>query len=122
MTLIELRRAALQEAAVVAAGEPAQPEDDQLVAEKYAALFDMLLAEGLVAWALDEDVPAYADQPLTMMLAAAIAPAFGIEGQRLADLRVGGSVGLPQPSIAERILRRQLASNYVSHPVATEYF
>lgn len=122
MTLAELRRAALQECGILASGEEAEPEDDQLCSDKYATLHDLLLSEGLVAWAVDESVPAYADQPLTMMLAAVIAPAFGVSGQRLADLRIGGSVGLPQPSIAERMLRRQLTKNYVSAPVKSEYF
>ena len=122
MTLQELRKAALQECGVLATGEDAEPEDDQLCAQKYATLHDLLLSEGLTAWAVDEDIPAYADQPLTMMLAAVIAPAFGVSGQRLADLRIGGSVGLPQPSIAERMLRRQLAKSYVPHPVKSEYF
>ena len=122
MTLQELRRAALQEAGILASGENAEPEDDQLCEEKYATLHDLLLSEGLVAWAADEDIPPYADLPLTMMLAAVIAPAFGVSGQRLADLRIGGTVGMPQPSIAERMLRRQLAKNYVSAPVKSEYF
>jgi hypothetical protein len=122
MTLAELRRAALQECGILATGENAEPEDDALCAEKYATLHDVLLTESLVAWAVDEDLPAYADQPLTMMLAAVIAPAFGVSGQRLNDLRLAGMVGLPQPSLAERMLRRQLAKSYVSHTVKSEYF
>lgn len=122
MTLAELRIAALQEAGILAIGESASAEDNQLVADKYTALYDMLLTEGLVAWAATAAIPDYADIPVTMMLAAAIAPAFGIEGQRLADLRTGGALNLPQPSIAERMLRRQLAKNYVAHPVKNDYY
>jgi hypothetical protein len=122
MTLAELRRAALQEAGIVAAGEQASADDDQLCAQKYLALHDVLISEGLVAWPADGDLPDYADHPLTMMLAAYIAPAFGVSGDRLASLRAGGAFGLPQPSIAERMLRRQLAKNYVSAPVKTDYF
>ena len=122
MTLAELRIAALQEAGILASGESAEPEDDQLCATKYLTLHDMLLTEGLVSWSATDDVPEYAEQSLTAMLAALIAPAFGVSGQRLADLRVAGSIGLPQPSIAERTLRRQLAKHYVSHPVKTDYF
>jgi hypothetical protein len=122
MTLAELRRAALQEAGIVAAGESASADDDQLCAQKYAALHDVLLAEKLVAWPVNGDVPEYAETPLTMMLAALIAPAFGVSGDRLNSLRAGGAFGLPVPSIAERMLRRQLAKSYVSAPVKTEYF
>ena len=122
MTLAELREAALQEIGILASGESAAPEDDQLVGRKYAELHDVLLSERLVAWAVDEDLPDYAATPVTMMLAAWIAPAFGVQGQRLADLRIGGAIGLPQPSIAERMLRRQLAKNYVPSPAKAEYF
>lgn len=115
MTLAELRNAALKEAGILASGESAEPEDDQLVAGKYASLHDMLLTENLVTWAASEDVPEFAEQPLTAMLAALIAPAFGIVGQRLADLRLGYAGG-------ERMLRRQMAKHYVSQPVKTEYF
>lgn len=122
MTLAELRIAAMQEAGILAAGESASPEDDQLCAEKYAALYEMLLGEDLVAWAADEDIPPAVEIPMTMMLAAFIAPAFGVLGQKLADLRAGGAVGMPLPSIAERMLRRQLARSDVAGPVKTEYF
>lgn len=115
MTLAELRAAAFQEAGIVASGESVDPADDQLAAAKYAGLYDMLLSEGLVAWAATDDVPDYASIPLTMMLAAVIAPAFGKSGQRLADLRQGYVAG-------ERMLRRQLAKQLVSHPVKTQYY
>lgn len=122
MTLAELRRAALQEIGILASGEDAEPEDDQLASQKYVALYDVLLAEGLVAWAVGDAIPDYADISLTAMLACYLAPAFGVSGQRLLDLRAGGAVGLPQPSMAERMLRRQLAKNYVSSPAQSEYF
>jgi hypothetical protein len=122
MTPIELRVAALQEASLLASGEPVEPEDDQLVAVKYQGLHDMLLTEGLVSWAVTEDIPEFAETALTMMLAAYIAPAFGVSGQKLMDLRAGGALNLPQPSLAERMLRRQLTKNYVSNPAKTEFF
>lgn len=122
MTLAELRIAALQETGTLASGESAAPEDDQFVSEKYDTLYQMLLTLGLVAWAADEALPEYADMPLTMMLAAFIAPAFGVSGQKLGELRLAGMVGMSPPSLAERQLRQQLAKGYVSHPVQTEYF
>lgn len=122
MTLAELRKAALQEIGILASGEEAEPEDDQLCKEKYESLYDIMLTEGLVAWAADDNLPDYAALPVTMMLAAYIAPAFGVVGQRLADLRVGGALGLPQQSVAERMLRRQLQKHYVSYPASSDYF
>lgn len=115
MTLAELRAAALQEAGILASGESAEPEDDQLVATKYTGLYNTLRGENLVAWAVGAAIPEYADIPMTMMLAAVIAPAFGKSGQRLADLRQGYVAG-------ERMLRRALAESLVAYPVKTEYF
>jgi len=122
MTPTELSIAALQEIGTLASGEPIEPEDHQLVSAKYADLYDILVSLNLVAWAAGDDVPDFAGTAITMMLAAVIAPAYGVSGQRLADLRIGGSVGLPQPSIAERQLRAALAKNYVSYPAPSEYF
>lgn len=115
MTLAELRTAALQEAGILASGEAAEPEDDHLAGQKYQALYDMLLSENLVSWAATDDLPEFAEIPMTMMLAAVIAPAFGIAGQRLMDLRAGYAW-------AEKMLRRQLAKSYVANPARTEYF
>lgn len=122
MTLAELRAAALQEAGIATAGEPVDAADDQVVTEKYSELYDMLLTLGLVAWAAADDIPAYASTPLTMMLAAFIAPSFGVSGQRLAELRLAGTIGMSPPALAERMLRTQLAKGYVSFPVQSDYF
>lgn len=122
MTLAELRAAAAQEAGIATSGEPLDAADDQLVTQKYSALYDMLLTNGLVAWAATDDVPTYADVPLTMMLAAFIAPSFGVSGQRLAELRIAGTIGMSPQSLAESMLRRQLMKNYVSYPATSDYF
>lgn len=122
MTLAELRIAALQETGTLASGDPVAPEDDQFVSVKYDAVYQMLLTLGLVAWAADEDIPEYANHPVTMIVAAVIAPAFGVSGQKLNELRLAGMLGMSPPSLAERQLRQQLAKNYVSHPVRVEFF
>lgn len=115
MTLPELRVAALQEAGILASGENASADDDVLVANKYAGLYNILRTERLVDWAESASVPDYAEIPVTMMLAAVIAPAFGVSGQRLLDLRTGYAA-------AERQLRRVLAKKLVSYPVKAQYF
>lgn len=122
MTLAELRQAALQEAGISTPSEPVDADDDQLVATKYESLYDMLLSEGLVAWAATDDIPEFAEQPVTMMLAAVIASSFGMTGQRMNELRLAGSLGLKPASLAEQMLRRQLAKKYVPHPVKAQYF
>lgn len=126
MTPQELRRAALLELQVLPAGHSAEPDDDAEVARRYTALYDMLLTEGLVAWAVDADVPEFAEQPITQMLAYLCAPAFGIAPARMAALRQTGALNLPPteggPSLAERQLRRQLAKKPVAYPQASEYY
>jgi hypothetical protein len=118
MTLTDLYRKALERLEVVSAGESADPDDTTLIADKYAALYAMLLTMRLVAWAADDEVPDYAVMPLTSMLAFAAATEFGEDQNRFAD----GVLGASPPSLAEQQLRRQLAKNYVSNPATSEYF
>lgn len=122
MTLTDLKSAVLQELRIVAVGEPAPPEYVVIVGDKYATLYDMLLTKGLVAWTATADLPDYADQPVTMMLAYLCAGPLGVSAQRRDELAPLGALDLPQPSLAERQLRRQLAKNYVPYAQATEYF
>lgn len=118
MTLTDLYEKALQRLEVVAAEESAEPTDTALVADKYAALYDMLLTMRLVAWAAADAVPDYAVMPLTSMLAFASATEFGEDQMRFAD----GIVGATPPALAEQQLRKQLAKNYVSSVAQSEYF
>jgi len=122
MTLSELYDAALQEIGVLAHGESASADDRLKVESLYAGLYDMLLTEGLVAWAATASVPEYAEIPLSQMLGALCVGPFGVTGPRAQQaLLIGGLYMTPQ-SIAERTLRRQLAKQYVSHPARPEYF
>lgn len=117
-TLIDLYRKTLEELEVVAAGESANAEDTQVVADKYVGLFQMLLTMDLVGWGQTEDVPDYAVIPLTLMLAFVCAKAFGKDDGKYA---ASGALNLPQVSLAERQLRMLLARHYVSYPAASEY-
>lgn len=120
MTLIDLYRKALEKLQVVAAGEAVDPDDNALVAAKYAALYEMLITKKLVAWAANDDVPDFAVVPLTAMLAFLAANEFGIDAQRFA---LEGALDVPGTvSIAERQLRAQLVRDYVSVPATSEYF
>lgn len=126
MTLTDLKSAVLRELRVLASGEPADADDVVLVGDKYAALYDMLLTKGLVAWTASADLPDYADIPVTWMLAYYCAPSFGVNQQRMMELRTLGALDLSPalggPSEAERMLRIQLAKGYVSYPAQSDYF
>lgn len=122
MTPTELKLAALRELKVIAAGQDADAGDFALMGEKYTALHAMLLTKELVTWSLTEDVPAKAQEPVKMMLAAFAADEFGVPEPRLGQLMALGGFNLPQTSLAERQLRSVLAAKYVSHPVRTTYY
>jgi hypothetical protein len=107
---------------VLAVAQTANADDVALLATKYANLYDMLLTEGLVAWALTEDIPAYAVEPVCMMLAALSAKDFGIPEGEYGLMQAEGGLSLERPSLAERTLRRQLAKNYIYTPVQADYF
>lgn len=126
MTLTELKSAVLRELRIVAAGEDAPAEYVAVVADKYAALYDMLLTVGLVAWTSTADIPDYAEQPITMMLAFLCCRPFGINQARTLELELAGALNLSPgrggPSLSERQLRQQLAKSYVPHVQSSEYF
>lgn len=119
MTLTDLYRKALEKLQVVAAGEPVEPADHQLVAAKYLGVYELLLGKRLVAWGVDEDIPEFASIPLVSILAYATAGEFGIDPSRFAT---EGALDLPVPSLGERQLRAQIVKDYVSYPAESLYF
>ncbi len=122
MTLTDLYTATLQELGVLAAGEVAEADDTDKVAEKYRALYAMLEHKNLVQWGETDDVPTYAEVPLTYMLAFLCAPAFGVSGQKRQELGVLGAIDAGQPSLAERMLIKQGTKRFHYTPVRTESF
>lgn len=117
MTLVDLYRQTLEGLEVVAAGEPATPEDTQLVAKKYVLVWNQLKTHELVSWAVTEAVPDEAAQPLIDMLKFACADDFGDEPSRYAQ----GAIGLPQPALAERQLRAMHSRTLPASPATPEY-
>lgn len=126
MTPTELRSRALQELGVLATGEDANAADGAIVDQKYAALYEMLVTEGLVTWSVDDEIPEFAEQPMIWMTAHLCAGSFGVSPQKKSELEQLGALNLLPakggPSLAERQLRRQLAKGFVYQPVQTEYF
>lgn len=122
MTSAELQVAVLQELGVLASGESANASDGAIVTDKYNALYEMLVTEGLVSWTSTDDIPTFAERPITMMVANLCAGSFGLPAQKKAELQFAGALSAVPPSEAERTLRRQLARSVVYAPVETEYF
>jgi hypothetical protein len=122
MTPQELYEKTLEKLQVTAAGEDSQPEDIALVTARYTSLYDLLNSEGLVSWAVANDIPDNVEIPLTMMLACHSAREFGVTGQAYAELLAEGGLALPQMSWAERQMRRMAAKKYVPTRVQTEFY
>lgn len=122
MTLNELYRQTLDRLQVAAEGEPAQPEDLQKVAERYLAVFELLNAKRLADWDAEEDIPPDAAFAVALVLAAYAAEEFFVPEPRKSGLKAEGYLDLPQPSLAERMLKNRNASVYISKPSQSEYF
>ncbi len=119
MTLQELKYRVLLKLNVVAAGDVPNPDDGATVLTRYQALHATLSAQELTDWHVAEDVPAEFETPIVAMVAAECAPDFGNPDPAIV---LDGKFGLPQPSPQERLLRRLMATTYVSSPVQTEYY
>ncbi len=122
MTLIELRTAVLKELGVLASGEEPAIGDAEIVDEKYAALYEMLVTEGLVTWTATEDIPEFAEAPITAMVSHLCSKAFGLPQARRLELQAEGALNQSPVSNAERQLRRQLAKGFVYTPMQTDYY
>ena len=118
MTLTDFYRAVLDKMEVTAAGEPAAPEDTQLIARRYVGKHAQLLALGLASWDVADAIPDEAVPPLIPVIAFECADEFGDERGRYAD----GAIGLTPPSLSERQLRQLHARDYVCSPARPEYF
>lgn len=122
MTPTDLKIATLKKLKVIASGESANSDDMALMGQKYTGLHAMLLERSMVIWALTEDIPEKAEQPLIMMLAALSADDFGVPEPRATRLKAEGDLDLKQPSVAERMLRKVIAPAHIDSTLRTEYF
>lgn len=126
MTLTELKTRVLQEIGVLASADSPVIGDATIVGEKYDALYEMLLTEGLVTWTSSEDIPTFAEGPIVAMVSHLCAAPFGVSQARRVELEREGALSLPAskggPSTAEKQLRRQLGRNFVYAPMRTTYY
>jgi hypothetical protein len=120
----EIQFAALKTLGVVDVDETPEAEQGVLAASMYASLHAQLLTYGIATWALNEDVPAKAEQPVIWMLAflCSTSEGFGAPPSRRDELAPMGALGAPQMSLAERQLRSVLAQPYVPQPAQADYY
>ena len=85
--------------------------DLENVNDAYQAVYYTLADDGLVTWAITDDIPIRFTLPLTLLVAAEIGPFYNIPeiDPRLKQLAVNS-------------IRRQLASGQDPEPVTAEYF
>lgn len=122
MTLTQLKTRVLQRLGVLAAGEPSNADDAAIVETRYREIHDTLLVMDLASWAVEEDIPDNLATAMRMIVAYHCAGEFGITGQLKGELAVEGALNAPQPSLGERMLRKQQAQSYANEPAQPDYF
>jgi len=77
MTLTEMVTAVLQELRVLSANETASSSDDTLVKARYERWRSLAAKRFLVDWDATDEIPAGAEDAVTLIVAYHCAPAFG---------------------------------------------
>jgi len=77
MTLTDMVTAVLQELRVLSANETASSSDDTLVKARYERWRSLAAKRFLVDWDATDDIPAGAEDAVTLIVAYVCAPAFG---------------------------------------------
>lgn len=102
----ELAARVLRKLMVLAAGETASAEDQQLAEEKLEAVHAALQVDGLARWTL-QDIPKFAEEPYVMMAAFLGARDFGqpadgtLWAQGLGQIQAGVALGSGGPICTE---------------------
>lgn len=113
---------ALAEMGVCGPDRVVSAEDSDEMARIYDSVWHLLDELGLASWDIDGPIPNPAVIPVVWVLAYHAAGPFGLTGERLGRLAVNGSLGAPQPSQGERLLRKLAAPEYIAKPVAVDNF
>ena len=123
MTPAELKQAVLERVGVVPAGGPYPADEVALITRKYTGIHALLVKKTLAAWAITEDVPDEAQEPMVSILAFSVAAEYGVPEPRYSRLRLEGSLDDETPSLAERQLRKALSGTpHPSSPARNEYY
>lgn len=122
MTVTEFKKRVLEKLGVLTPGEDPNYEDALTINTRYESLHEMLVSEGLVDWTTEDEIPAYAEEPMAAMVASMSATDFALPVARVAQLHAEGAYGLTPPSWAEKQLRNQRARGFVYSPQRTTYY
>ena len=122
MTLTDFYQRTGQKLGIVAGAEALSADDNNLIQSTYAGLHDQLLSEGLVSWGPSADIPEWAVDPVSSMLAAMLVDEFGLEEPRRSAIQLKGVLGINPASPAERVMRRQLQVPQADVAVPTTYY
>lgn len=108
-TRFDLAKRALIEIGVLAAGEDASAEDQDLAETKFNAAHSSLGARGLLRWTLS-DIPAWAEEPLVQMTSSLLRRPFGMPPDEAAWIS------------GEAEIRRCIQVDWDAGPTQVEYF
>ena len=122
MNPIDFYAKVLEKLEVTGQGQTATAQDALLVEQAYGSLLEQLTDEELADWSVSDDLPEWSVRIMVSMVAADLVTEFGVEGDRAAKLIAEGAWNLPEPSLAERRLRKHQAASYISTPAQPEYF
>ena len=120
--LSEIRKRVGQRLRILAPAETLDANDAETIDAGLDAVVAYLDALELITLDLEDGVEEQYVTPLTMMAAAVLVDSFQIPEPRRSVLRDEGLLGLPNASLAERMLRKLLYSRDTGEPVKSEYF
>jgi hypothetical protein len=126
MNTTELKRKVLERLQVIAASEPVNTADGQIVLDKYEPLHSILLQDNLVEWAVSENIPEAYESVMVAMVAAECVHEFYCPPELKTAILSEGKYDLPVsvggPSVAERRLRKLAAPAFNGEPVTADYY
>jgi hypothetical protein len=105
---MQLANRVLQKHGLITVDETADPDQLELINAVYTEQYALLIADSLISWGIDDDIPPEAVGPVVAIVQAETADIF---------------VGVPaDKEFARRELSRLLSNDYVPSPISVDYF
>lgn len=122
-TKAQIKTRALRRLRVLAAGETASTDIDDIIDAAYDATYAMLAEDGTVTWGSTDDVPDEAEYAFTTLVAAQCADEFGVPEDRYRRLQAEawGPDGAGR-KCAMRKLREYSAQQYAPMETEADYY